>query len=71
MLNLHRGQGMELYWRESFTVPTMSEYYHMVSNKTGGLFRLAVRLMIAYSEQNSDLLPLIDLLGQLFQIQDD
>ena len=35
------------------------------------LFRLAVRLMMACSEQDSNLSSLIDLLGQLFQIQHD
>ena len=45
LLNLHRGQGMDLYWRDSLTCPTESEYLEMVSNKTGGLFRLAIQLM--------------------------
>lgn len=45
LLNLHRGQGMDLYWRDSLTCPTEEEYLEMVSNKTGGLFRLAVKLM--------------------------
>lgn len=36
---------MDLYWRDSFTCPTEEEYLKMVSNKTGGLFRLAVKLM--------------------------
>ena len=43
----------------------------MVSNNTGGLFQLAVRLMMVRSDQNFDLLALTDSLGQLFQIQDD
>lgn len=50
LLNLHRGQGMELYWRDSLTCPTEGEYVDMVLNKTGGLFRLAVRLMQLESE---------------------
>lgn len=36
LLNLHRGQGMELYWRDSLTVPTEGEYLQTISNKTGG-----------------------------------
>lgn len=49
LVNLHRGQGMDLFWRETLTVPTEAEYLEMVGNKTGGLFRLAVRLMQAES----------------------
>ncbi|CAG8438076.1 8873_t:CDS:2 [Diversispora eburnea] len=45
LLCLHRGQGMELYWRDTLTCPTESEYIQMVSNKTGGLLRLGVKLM--------------------------
>ena len=32
LLNLHRGQGMELYWRDSLTCPSESEFIEMVSN---------------------------------------
>jgi geranylgeranyl diphosphate synthase, type III len=49
LLNLHRGQGMDLFWRDTLTCPTEDEYLEMVSNKTGGLFRLAVKLMQAES----------------------
>lgn len=41
---------MELYWRDSLTCPTEEDYLEMVGNKTGGLFRLAVKLMEAESE---------------------
>ena len=41
LLNLHRGQGMDLYWRDTLTCPTEDDYLEMVQNKTGGLFRLA------------------------------
>jgi geranylgeranyl diphosphate synthase type 3 len=50
LLNLHRGQGMDLYWRDSLTCPSEADYLEMVSNKTGGLFRLAIKLMQAESE---------------------
>lgn len=36
---------MDIYWRDASICPTEEEYFTMVSNKTGGLFRLAVRLM--------------------------
>ena len=71
ILNLHRGQGMDLYWRETLTLPREEEYLDMVSNKTGGLFRLGIRLMMMNSNRDLDLLPFTNLLGLLFQIQDD
>lgn len=49
LVNLHRGQGMDLFWRDTLTVPSEEDYLEMVGNKTGGLFRLAVRLMQAES----------------------
>ena len=50
LLNLHRGQGMDLFWRDTLTCPSEDEYLEMVGNKTGGLFRLAVKLMQAESD---------------------
>lgn len=50
LLNLHRGQGMDLYWRDSLTCPSEADYLEMVGNKTGGLFRLAIKLMQAESK---------------------
>jgi geranylgeranyl diphosphate synthase type 3 len=50
MLNLHRGQGMDLFWRDTLTCPTEDDYLEMVGNKTGGLFRLAIKLMQAESK---------------------
>ena len=49
LCNLHRGQGMDLYWRDTLTCPTEPEYLQMVGNKTGGLFRLTIKLMQAES----------------------
>lgn len=45
LLNLHRGQGMDLFWRDTLTCPSEDDYLEMVNCKTGGLFRLAVKLM--------------------------
>jgi geranylgeranyl diphosphate synthase type 3 len=70
LLNLHRGQGLELLWRDSLTCPTEEEYVEMVNNsmsqaclqlhvlsltcieETGGLFRIAIKLMMAESESD-------------------
>lgn len=49
LINLHRGQGMDLFWRDSLLCPSEEEYVEMVNNKTGGLLRLAVKLMQASS----------------------
>jgi len=35
MLELHRGQGMEIYWRDNFNCPTEEEYRLMTIRKTG------------------------------------
>jgi len=73
MLNLHRGQGMDLYWRDTLTCPSENDYLEMVQNKTGGLFRLAVKLMQAESPEKGriDCVPLVNLMGLVFQICDD
>ncbi|PYI21567.1 terpenoid synthase [Aspergillus japonicus CBS 114.51] len=71
LLNLHRGQGMDLFWRETLTCPTEEEYLEMVGNKTGGLFRLAVKLMQAESGAGKDCVSLVNVMGLVFQICDD
>ncbi|KAK9471228.1 isoprenoid synthase domain-containing protein [Dipodascopsis tothii] len=71
MINLHRGQGLDLYWRDTLTVPSEEEYVAMVQNKTGGLFRLAIKLMQSESAVKLDFVPLANLIGVLYQIRDD
>ncbi|RFU73908.1 geranylgeranyl pyrophosphate synthase [Trichoderma arundinaceum] len=71
LLNLHRGQGMDLFWRDTLTCPTEDDYLEMVGNKTGGLFRLGIKLMQAESSTATDCVPLIDIIGLIFQIRDD
>ncbi|KAJ6599419.1 terpenoid synthase [Mycena sp. CBHHK59/15] len=65
LLNLHRGQGLELLWRDSFQCPTEEEYIGMVNKKTGGLLRIGIKLMMACFTTNvdTDYVPLMDLLG--------
>ncbi|XP_070381737.1 terpene synthase isoform X2 [Dermacentor albipictus] len=70
-LELHRGQGMEIYWRDNYICPSEDDYITMVKQKTGGLFGLAVRLMQLFSENKSDFSELIGTLGLYFQIRDD
>ncbi|EMD33194.1 hypothetical protein CERSUDRAFT_160767 [Gelatoporia subvermispora B] len=73
LLSLHRGQGLELLWRDSLSCPTEEEYVAMVNDKTGGLFRVAVKLMMACATSNFDVdyLPLVNMIGVYFQIRDD
>eukprot|EP01113_Clastostelium_recurvatum_P045696 TRINITY_DN788_c0_g1_i2.p1 TRINITY_DN788_c0_g1~~TRINITY_DN788_c0_g1_i2.p1 ORF type:complete len:292 (-),score=55.00 TRINITY_DN788_c0_g1_i2:44-919(-) len=71
LISLHRGQGMDIYWRDNNKCPSEEEYSDMVLKKTGGLFRLAVRLMQAFSKSSVDYVPLVNQLGLYFQIRDD
>ncbi|KAI5292619.1 exosome nuclease subunit [Ascosphaera acerosa] len=71
LLNLHRGQGMDLFWRDTLNCPTEEDYLEMVGNKCGGLFRLAVKLMQAESAVDIDCVPLVNTMGLIFQICDD
>uniref|UniRef100_A0A8C4SZP0 Geranylgeranyl pyrophosphate synthase n=1 Tax=Erpetoichthys calabaricus TaxID=27687 RepID=A0A8C4SZP0_ERPCA len=71
LLELHRGQGLDIYWRDTYTCPTEQEYKDMVLKKTGGLFGLAVGLMQLFSSDRRDLKPLLNTMGLFFQIRDD
>jgi geranylgeranyl diphosphate synthase type 3 len=73
LLNLHRGQGMEILWRDLLQCPTLEEYTYMVNNKTGGGFRMPVKLMMAFATKNLDVdfIPLVNIIGVYFQIRDD
>lgn len=77
MLELHRGQGMEIHWREEGQCPSEEEYRTMVIQKTGGLFNLAVRLMQLFQTKRDPVLAeynygeLANLMGLYFQIRDD
>jgi len=71
LLNLHRGQGYDILWRDSNDCPTEEQYRQMVLDKTGGLFRLCLRLMQVFSKDKRDYIPLVNLLSLYFQIRDD
>lgn len=70
---------MELYWRDTMQLPpSEAEYLQMVSNKTGGLFRLILRLLRVMSPVehvmavNVDVISkVVDVMGLQFQILDD
>lgn len=73
LLNLHRGQGQDIFWRDSMTCPTEEQYLQMVRDKTGGLFRLAVGLLQAFATEHetTDFTALVNYLAMYFQIRDD
>ncbi|TQN70475.1 Ophiobolin F synthase [Colletotrichum shisoi] len=47
--NLFLGQSEDLFWKYRVECPSTEEYMEMIENKTGGLFRLCVRLLQAES----------------------
>lgn len=76
MQQLYVGQSYDLYWTHNALCPSVSDYLTMVDKKTGGLFRMLTRLMVAerpasvkMSETDLDLLSC--LIGRFFQIRDD
>lgn len=71
MMELHKGQGKEIYWRDTVQCPTEEEYKNMVLQKTGGLFFLAVRLMELYSSKKYNFTSILQKLALYFQIRDD
>ncbi|KAH0829020.1 isoprenoid synthase domain-containing protein [Lanmaoa asiatica] len=73
LLSLHRGQGLEIFWRDTLQCPTEEEYISMVNNKTGGLFRIAVKLMMACATKNATMYERLSLTRALlitFDISD-
>jgi geranylgeranyl diphosphate synthase type 3 len=49
LIELHHGQGLDIYWRDNAVCPSLEEYDAMVLKKTGGLFRLALKVMLVMS----------------------
>ncbi|CEG76137.1 Putative Farnesyltranstransferase [Rhizopus microsporus] len=62
---------MELFWRDTLTCPTEKEFLNMVNDKTGGLLRLAVKLMQEASQSTVDYTGLVSKIGIHFQVRDD
>jgi ophiobolin F synthase len=75
---LHIGQSYDLYWTHHSMCPSEDEYLEMVKKKTGGLFRLLARLLLAHTQTkavNQDFAAsiedLVSLIGIQYQIRDD
>ncbi|KAI6007769.1 isoprenoid synthase domain-containing protein [Pisolithus orientalis] len=71
LLHLHRGQGLDIIWRDTFRCPTEQEYIQMA--RWHSVLRLSVKIMMAFATTNVDVnyVPLVDLFGIYGQIRDD
>ncbi|GME26399.1 uncharacterized protein ALTATR162_LOCUS9465 [Neofusicoccum parvum] len=70
---LYLGQSWDLYWKHNLVCPNEAEYVNMIDHKTGGMFRMLLRIMQAESEVTPqlDFHRLTLLFGRFFQIRDD
>ncbi|XP_070156059.1 terpene synthase-like [Polyergus mexicanus] len=71
MLEGHRGQGMDIFWRDNLICPSEADYKTMAIKKMGSFFNLVVRLMKLFSTYEEDLSSLVAILSLHFQIRDD
>lgn len=72
--DLHVGQSWDLYWKYNLKWPTKDEYFSMIDLKTGGLFRMLVRMMQTLSTRPStDFVcdDLVSMVSRFFQVRDD
>ncbi|KAE8137275.1 isoprenoid synthase domain-containing protein [Aspergillus pseudotamarii] len=67
------GQALDLNWTFHKKCPSVHDYLVMIDHKTGGFFRLMLRIMEieANTTPNERLRHLITLLGRYYQIKDD
>lgn len=77
LLNLHMGQGMDIWWHgeKGDHTPTTGQYLQMCAFKTGTLARLSAKLSALVCGANDELVDAIgkfaESIGVAFQIQDD
>jgi len=75
LLNVHLGQGLDIFWHQGKKNPTIAEYLQMCSYKTGVLARLSARLGALLSGASDEFIYNIgrfaEAIGVAFQIQDD
>lgn len=72
--DLHVVQSWDLYWIYNLRWPTKDEYFSMIDLKTGGLFRMLVRMMQALSPRPSTEFvceALVSMVSRFFQVRDD
>ena len=71
LMKVAEGQGLDIYWRDTQTCPTVEEYLDMIDKKTTALFRMGLELLQLFSSNQQDFSKLILLIGRYFQIRDD
>jgi len=75
MINLHLGQGLDIWWHQGKAMPNEQQYLQMCAYKTGVLARLSARLAALLSGATPDQIHQLGLfseaIGVAFQIQDD
>ena len=76
MINIHIGQGTDIYWHKGMKdTMTEGQYLQMCAFKTGSLSRMAARLAVVLSdgdrEKEEKLGKLGEAIGVAFQIKDD
>lgn len=75
MINLHFGQGFDIWWHNGHRLPNVDEYLQMCAYKTGTLARLSAKLSAVLAggddEQVEALGRFSEAVGVAFQIQDD
>lgn len=75
MINLHFGQGFDIWWHNGKKRPTVEEYLQMCAYKTGTLARLSARLSALFArgtpQQVEALSKFAESIGVGFQVQDD
>lgn len=73
LLHFHRGQGLDIIWRDTFRCPTEQEYIQMARGKACSILRLSVKIMMVFATTNTDInyVHLVDLFGIYGQIRDD
>lgn len=77
IMDLHRGQGAEIYWTQFKAIPTIDQLKRIMQGKTGALFKLGYTILSStatnqYRDNLKDLLfQWINHFGLYFQINDD
>eukprot|EP00743_Colponemidia_sp_Colp-15_P004443 GILK01004792.1.p1 GENE.GILK01004792.1~~GILK01004792.1.p1 ORF type:complete len:392 (+),score=72.49 GILK01004792.1:67-1176(+) len=75
MINIHFGQGWDIWWHQGHTVPSIEQYLQMVAYKTGTLARLSAKLsciVVGCTQAQKEAIGrFAETIGVAFQIQDD
>ncbi|XP_050664802.1 terpene synthase-like [Leptidea sinapis] len=70
-IQMLRGQGKEIYWRDNFICPTEDQYMTHLTQKTGDMFLFCFRLLQLFSDSTIDYSGFVRKLGMYFQLRDD